>query len=131
MVSNESLSSEAEGASAFELCLFKSGIHQRSMLWDSCINMSWPFKLSPHITNLNLNEPPLQIHQQAMTLPPLFLSPNPLLNSTTPSDTYTPAGNNFTPSLKAPPPSTYAPRTHMHLYPLFSATPPAAQCSFD
>lgn len=46
------------------------------MLWDSCINMSWPFKLSPHITNLNLNEPPLQIHQQAMTLHPL-LGPGP------------------------------------------------------
>ncbi|MEQ2266658.1 hypothetical protein XENORESO_014364 [Xenotaenia resolanae] len=76
------------------------------MLWDSCINMSWPFKLSPHITNLNLNEPPLQIHQQAMTLPtppPQLRSPNPLLYSTTPSDTYTTAGNNFTPSLEAPP----------------------------
>lgn len=72
------------------------------------------FQLSPHITNLNLNEPPLQIHQQAMTLhpPPPQPQPNPLLYPTTPSDTYTPAGNNFTPSLKAPPPSPM--RTHSY-----------------
>lgn len=63
-------------ANIFQLCLFNSGRHHSSMLWDSCINMSWPFKLSPHITNLNLNEPPLQIHQQAMTLHPL-LGPGP------------------------------------------------------
>lgn len=37
------------------------------------------FQLSPHITNLNLNEPPLQIHQQAMTLLP---SPSPTPYST-------------------------------------------------
>lgn len=37
------------------------------------------FQLSPHITNLNLNEPPLQIHQQAMTL---LLSPSPTPYST-------------------------------------------------
>lgn len=35
------------------------------------------FQLSPHITNLNLNEPPLQIHQQAMTLHPPSPSPTP------------------------------------------------------
>lgn len=33
------------------------------------------FQLSPHITNLNLNEPPLQIHQQAMTLHPPHPTP--------------------------------------------------------
>lgn len=35
------------------------------------------FQLSPHITNLNLNEPPLQIHQQAMTLHPPIPNPTP------------------------------------------------------
>lgn len=88
------------------------------------------FQLSPHITNLNLNEPPLQIHQQAMTLrpppPPPQPQPNPLLYpTTTPSDTYTPAGNNFTPSLSpqsphhqhhhhTPPPPPSSPRTHSY-----------------
>ncbi|KAJ0069457.1 hypothetical protein NL108_006069 [Boleophthalmus pectinirostris] len=35
------------------------------------------FRLSPHITNLNLNEPPLQIDQQAMTLHPPPPGPTP------------------------------------------------------
>lgn len=74
------------------------GLYRGSMLWDSCINMSWPFKLSPHITNLNLNEPPLQIHQQAMTLHP----PSPA---------------------SAQPPTLLPPATHIHQQAIISRHP--------
>lgn len=107
-------------ANVFQLCLFNSAPPQQHAL-GFMHKHELAFQLSPHITNLNLNEPPLQIHQQAMTLhPPIHPpQPNPLRYPTTPSDTYSPAGNNFTPSLKAPPP----PRTHTHTCTPFCRNP--------
>lgn len=112
------------------LCLFKS-----APPWQHALGFmhkhELAFQLSPHITNLNLNEPPLQIHQQAMTLrtaphpslPPVSPPPSPTPYST-PSDTYTPAGNNFTPSLSAPEPPPPPPPSSPHtLVPPFLPQP--------
>lgn len=65
-------------AVVFQLCLFNSTPPQQHAL-GFMHKHELAFQLSPHITNLNLNEPPLQIHQQAMTLnpPPSNSSPTP------------------------------------------------------
>lgn len=70
-------------ANVFQLCLFNSAPPPQHAL-GFMHKHELAFQLSPHITNLNLNEPPLQIHQQAMTLHPPSTHPSPTPYSTPP-----------------------------------------------
>lgn len=132
------------------LCLFKS-----APPWQHALGFmhkhELAFQLSPHITNLNLNEPPLQIHQQAMTLrpPPTALAtappPCPTPYSLPPAThIHQQAIISRHPSAPPRPPqtptraaaaatliSTHTLAPPFFFFFFFAATPPAARCSFD